>query len=50
MRLTSQDRGEHHVTIPRHDPVRVGTLSAILDSVARHRGVSRNDLLKELTR
>ncbi|MEE2717402.1 MAG: type II toxin-antitoxin system HicA family toxin [SAR324 cluster bacterium] len=50
MRPTSQDRGEHHVTIPRHDPVRVGTLSAILDSVARHRGVSRNDLLKELTR
>ncbi len=50
MRLTSLDKGEHHVTIPRHDPVRIGTLAAILDSVASHRGISRNDLLKELVR
>ena len=26
MRLTTAEGGEHHVTIPRHDPLRVGTL------------------------
>ena len=34
LRLTSQAHGEHHVTIPNHDPLRIGTLAAILDSVA----------------
>jgi len=33
MRLTTQEHGEHHITIPRHDPLRVGTLSAILTEV-----------------
>ena len=26
MRLTTTVRGEHHITIPRHDPLRLGTL------------------------
>ena len=33
MRLTTQQQGEHHVTIPCHDPLRVGTLAAILAEV-----------------
>jgi len=38
MRLTSRVKGtEHHVTIPRHEPLRVGTLSAILAEVASAR-------------
>jgi len=45
MRLTCVARGEHHITVPRHDPLRVGTLAAILDAVATHRGVSREALL-----
>jgi hypothetical protein len=30
----SSERGEHHVTIPRHDPLKVGTLAGILGDVA----------------
>jgi predicted RNA binding protein YcfA (HicA-like mRNA interferase family) len=30
LRLTTQQNGEHHVTIPDRDPLRVGTLSGIL--------------------
>ena len=30
LRLTTQQHGEHHLTIPQHDPLRIGTLSAIL--------------------
>ncbi len=50
MRLTTQQGGEHHVTIPRHSPLRVGTLNAILKDVARHLGLERDELLGELTR
>ncbi|MEY2340681.1 type II toxin-antitoxin system HicA family toxin [Acidithiobacillus sp. IBUN Pt1247-S3] len=48
IRLTSQVRGEHHVTIPKHDPLRIGTLASILDSVAAHHGITRDALLKQL--
>ncbi|MCA1591136.1 MAG: type II toxin-antitoxin system HicA family toxin [Acidobacteria bacterium] len=40
--------GEHHVTIPRHNPLRIGTLAAILDEIAMHFGISRDDLLMKL--
>ena len=29
LRLTTQERGEYHITIPRHSPLRLGTLAAI---------------------
>ncbi len=48
MRLTSTTRGEHHVTIPNHDPLRLGTLAAILASVAAHRGLTRDELVQRL--
>jgi len=41
LRLTTLERGEHHITIPRHSPLRVGTLAAILADVAQHFEVSR---------
>ena len=34
--MTTSLNGEHHVTIPRHQPLRVGTLQAILKEVANH--------------
>jgi len=30
LRLTTNEHGQHHVTIPNHDPIKVGTLSGIL--------------------
>ena len=48
LRLTSNVRGVHHLTIPNHDPLRIGTLAAILDSVASHHGLSRDALLQQL--
>jgi predicted RNA binding protein YcfA (HicA-like mRNA interferase family) len=49
MRLTTQQGGEHHVTVPRHSPLRVGTLNAILKDVAQHLELERDELLRELT-
>jgi len=48
MRLTTTEGGEHHVTIPRHDSLRVGTLASILEDVAAHFGMTREDLLTRL--
>lgn len=48
LQLTTQQEGEHHVTIPNHNPLRVGTLSSILRDVAEHFEMSRDDLIEEL--
>ena len=48
VRLTTQEGGEHHITIPTHDPLRIGTLATILAAVAAHQGVSRDELLNRL--
>jgi len=48
MRLTTERGGEHHVTVPRHSPLRIGTLNAILKDVAQHLGLDRDELLIEL--
>jgi len=48
MRLTTQENGEHHVTIPDHDSLRMGTLSQILSDVAEHFRVSREELIKKI--
>ena len=49
LRLTSRIRGtEHHVTIPAHSPLKIGTLSAILAEVASYLEVDRSALADEL--
>jgi predicted RNA binding protein YcfA (HicA-like mRNA interferase family) len=48
MRLTTQERGEHHVTIPRHDSLRVGTVATILADVGDHVGLTREALVERL--
>lgn len=48
LRLTTQQGGEHHVTIPAHEHLRVGTLSAILTAVAAHLGRDRTEVVQEL--
>ena len=48
IRLTTTQEGEHHVTIPRHGSLRVGTLSALLSDVAEHLGIPRQTLTEAL--
>lgn len=45
IRLTTQHNGEHHITVPAHDPIKIGTLNAILRDVAAHAGLTREELL-----
>jgi len=48
MRLTTTLNGEHHITITRHRPLKIGTLNAILRDVAQHFDLSRDELLNSL--
>ena len=48
IRLTTQQGGEHHVTVPNHDPIKIGTLHDILKDVALHHRISVDQLLREL--
>lgn len=48
VRLTTQTGGEHHITVPSHDPLRLGTLAGILDAVAQHNGLTRDSLVGQL--
>jgi predicted RNA binding protein YcfA (HicA-like mRNA interferase family) len=48
LRLTTQQQGEHHVTIPNHKALRVGTLAGILDDVAQHFKIERAALIQQL--
>ena len=48
VRVTTQVNGEHHEVIPQHNPIKAKTLLSILKSVARHHGMSVDELLSEL--
>jgi predicted RNA binding protein YcfA (HicA-like mRNA interferase family) len=48
VRVTTEENGPHHVTVPRSDPLRVGTLAAIMRDVGDHFGLSRDELLRRL--
>ena len=50
VRLTTQVGGEHHITVPLHPSIKLGTLNAILKDVAGHAGVERDELLLRLFR
>ncbi|MGA2372028.1 MAG: type II toxin-antitoxin system HicA family toxin [Candidatus Korobacteraceae bacterium] len=49
LRLTSSIRGaEHHIAIPAHKNLKVGTLAGILKEVCAYLEMSRADMEREL--
>ena len=48
IRLTTEQNGQHHITVPNHDPLKIGTLSAILADVATHLNKTKEELMQEL--
>jgi predicted RNA binding protein YcfA (HicA-like mRNA interferase family) len=49
LRLTSTFKGsEHHITIPHHKELRVGTLNAILSDVAAYLDMDGDELARDL--
>lgn len=48
IRLTTDENGTHHITVPKHDSLKIGTLASILDDVAGHHELTRSELLLKL--
>jgi predicted RNA binding protein YcfA (HicA-like mRNA interferase family) len=44
IRLTTEKNGKHSLTIPAHNPIRIGTLSSILKDIANHHSLSYEEL------
>src|SRR5436309_14188345 len=45
IRLTTQRDGEHHITIPAHDPIKVGTLASIIRDLCDHHKMTRDEMV-----
>ncbi|RLC44208.1 MAG: hypothetical protein DRH70_09040 [Candidatus Coatesbacteria bacterium] len=49
MRLVSEIRGkEHKITIPNHNPIKIGTLNNILNDLADYLKIDKKLLIDEL--
>ena len=48
VRVTCPGPPQHHLTIPKHDPLKLGTLASILDDLVLARKTTRDELLKIL--
>ena len=49
LRLTrTTAQGTHHITIPQHKDLRMGTLNAILGEIASHLEISKAELLDQI--
>jgi len=50
IRVTSRLMGaEHHVTVPAHKQLKIGTLAEILRDVALYLNLSREELIRQLS-
>ena len=48
IRLTTQKNGEHHITIPLHKAIHIGTLNNILKAISDHLEIDKETLVDEL--
>ncbi len=46
--LTTNFPSQHHVTIPNHNPLKIGTLNSIIETIAAHVSLSKEELIKKI--
>lgn len=47
IRLTTDQNGQHHITIPNHDSLKIGTLSSIIADVAQHFKKTKDEIMQQ---
>ena len=50
LRLTTQEQGEHHISVPTHKALPLGTLRSVLQEVGKHCGLSLDAVARSLFR
>ncbi len=48
IRLITLLEGEHHVTVPNHNSIKIGTLSGIINDVVLHFNKTKEEIANEL--
>jgi predicted RNA binding protein YcfA (HicA-like mRNA interferase family) len=48
IRLTTNSPQEYHITIPHHNPLKIGTLSNILGNIAAQQNIPKEKVIQEL--
>ena len=48
IRIRTREHGEHSITIPDHNPLRLGTLAGIMKDVAEHFDTSEEEALARI--
>lgn len=49
IRLTSiSNSEEHNITVPNHNPIKIGTLNKILTDISSRLGINKQELLEKL--
>ena len=46
--ITTLQQGEHHLAIPNHNPLKVGTLNGIFSNVAIHFQLTKEQVIRRL--
>ncbi|MBK8981140.1 MAG: type II toxin-antitoxin system HicA family toxin [Ignavibacteria bacterium] len=48
IRLTAtKDNLSHHITVPNHNPIKIGTLNSILNDLSSHLKIAKDEILKK---
>lgn len=48
LRLTTRHAGDHHITIPNHSPIKIGTLASIIGEIADHFKVNKQTIYDQI--
>jgi predicted RNA binding protein YcfA (HicA-like mRNA interferase family) len=48
IRIKTELNGEHFETIPNHKPIKIGTLSGILNNIAEHFDMTKEELIEQI--
>jgi predicted RNA binding protein YcfA (HicA-like mRNA interferase family) len=48
IKVTTTEKGQHHLAIPNHNPIKTGTLNSIVNQVAAHFNKSKEEILELL--
>ena len=46
--VTTERDGQHHLAIPNHDPIKIGTLNGIVNQVAIHFKINKQEVFEKL--
>jgi len=48
IKVTTTQNGQHHLAIPNHNPIKIGTLNSIIRQTADHFGKTKSEIAEIL--